>query len=714
MQKPLLSIGMIFKNEIRCLERCLKSLEPLRHAIPCELVMADTGSDDGSREIAGKYADVLIDFPWINNFSAARNAVMDRCSGVWYLSIDADEWLDKNIEELVSFLKADLPFEWASLHIFNYDSPELENGGAYADFIAIRMARMSTGVRFEGVIHERWNLEDHSHVTRLLSKTILHHDGYLFSNQAQALAKARRNMELLQIQLEQDPENLITLLQCAECAEKEESLRYVQQALDANGPERKEWPNIGPPLLRKAVREAYAANLPELETWIARAEEEFPDSIFIRVDVACCAFSLYLSRKNDEAAIHYGEKYLQAVKDYETGRFDRRELQYSALHLISPPWVRRLKIYLADVYQQTGQTERAVNLLNTLDGSEMSVVQIEEFVKALRYLHSRSNFNTAPLIQRFWDQIGRSGTVTGLHEERKKAFMCTGSQVFVPSYRADENQQNDFCRPAYTLFLPLAGQCELGTAAAILGTEDRPEIEKLLGTVESWDRFPVYALEHALLEGARFPIPGKLMKIEEMDGLAARMARPDGSLTGLAVLTADEELSDWQSLAWARGLVLAAVKSCDWESAEQGMELSRAFAKIESAFLPKYYTADLLCDENIQLLPPMHRFGWYCGRAFWALDAGDSTTYVRLLRQGLETCPEMKGMVEFLLRQLEESRKVQATPELLALAEQVRIILAQYPADDPAVEALKQSAAYQKVKHLIEGPDPGIYGGLKQ
>ena len=714
MQKPLLSIGMIFKNEIRCLERCMKSLEPLRQAVSCELVMADTGSDDGSREIAEKYADILFDFPWINDFSAARNAVMDRCSGVWYLSIDADEWLDKNIEELVSFLKADRPFEWASLHIFNYDTPELENGGAYADFITIRMARMSTGIRFEGRIHEHWDIENHSHVTHLLSKTVLHHDGYLFTNQAQALAKARRNMELLQIQLEQDPENLVTLLQCAECAAKEESIRYVQRALDANGPRRKEWPNIGPPLLRKAVREAYAANLPELETWIVRAEEEFPDSIFIRVDVACCAFSLYLSRKNDEAAIHYGEKYLQAVKDYETGHFDRRELQYSALHLISPPWVRRVKIYLADVYQRTGQTTRAVDLLNALDGSEMSAVQTEEFIKALRYLHSRSNFNTAPLIERFWDQIRQPGAVPELHKERQKAFVCTGSQVFEPSYRADEKQQGDFCRPAYTLFSPLAGQCTLGTASAILETEDRRELEKLLGMVEEWDEFPVYALEHALLEGARFPIPDKPLKIEEMDGLAARMARPDGPLTGLAVLAADEELSDWQSLAWARGLALAAIKSCDWENREQGMELCRAFAKIESAFLPKYYTVDLLCDENIQLLPPMHRFGWYCGRAFWALDAGGSTTYVRLLRKGLEVCPEAKPMVEFLLKQLEESQKIQATPELLALAEQVRTLLAAYPADDPAVEALKQSAAYQKVKHLIEGPDPGIYGGLKQ
>ena len=73
MNKPLLSIGIIFKNDIRCLARCLESLTPLRAAIPCQLVMADTGSADGSRAVAEQYADILLDLPWVDDFAAARN-----------------------------------------------------------------------------------------------------------------------------------------------------------------------------------------------------------------------------------------------------------------------------------------------------------------------------------------------------------------------------------------------------------------------------------------------------------------------------------------------------------------------------------------------------------------------------------------------------------------------------------------------------------------
>ena len=59
-----------------------------------------------SDEDAEKYADILFDFVWKDDFSKARNAVMDKCSGKWYLSIDADEYLNSSVDELCNFLKS--------------------------------------------------------------------------------------------------------------------------------------------------------------------------------------------------------------------------------------------------------------------------------------------------------------------------------------------------------------------------------------------------------------------------------------------------------------------------------------------------------------------------------------------------------------------------------------------------------------------------------
>ena len=71
-------------------------------------------------------------------------------------------------------------------------------------------------------------------------------------------------------------------------------------------------------------------------------------------------------------------------------------------------------------------------------------------------------------------------------------------------------------------------------------------------------------------------------------------------------------------------------------------------------------------------------------------------------------------MVEFLIDHTPQLQAPKPSSELLALAEQIRTILAAYPADDPAVAALKQSDVYQKVAQLIEGPDLGAFGGLPQ
>ena len=185
MKKPFYSIGMIFKNEIRCLERCLKSLQPLRDAVPCELVMADTGSTDGSREVAERYADIVFDFPWVDDFSAARNAVMDRCSGQWYISVDADEWLVEGVEDLKGFSRVKkVPRDFVGYHIRNFQAVGKLLEDNYLDFVAIRMVRLSTGIRYHGCIHEVWSSPDHKPLQIMtLDSVWFHHDGYAYAGE---------------------------------------------------------------------------------------------------------------------------------------------------------------------------------------------------------------------------------------------------------------------------------------------------------------------------------------------------------------------------------------------------------------------------------------------------------------------------------------------------------------------------------------------------
>lgn len=697
MPKPFISIGIIFKNEIRCLERCLNSLTTLREAIPCELVMADTGSDDGSREIAEKYADIVFDFPWVNDFSAARNAVMDRCTGRWYFSLDADEWLDGDIKELLKFAR-DGRNNTAYVTVRNYLVEALD--GNYQDSILPRLLRLSTKIRFTGTIHEHWEYPKGTQAD-MLSQTILHHDGYVGLNDDRGKGKRARNMDLLKMELEKDPHNLRTLLECMESSRPEpDQIDYIRQGLQGVEEHWHDWEYFGAPILRYAVFEADAKNMPELDEWVAKAEELFPESFFTRLDVEGIIANRCW-RENDYAGcIRRSERFLAAFKEYHAGAGDRRDLRFSTVVLSMQNWEKQIRELLAKSYLKERKPDRALELLKKLDRET-----VLEVVKTLRKLHTNTEEDTAPAVLQLFERIEQDETKSG---ELLLVFKQAASAMFSDKQRK-KDRESCAVRPAYTLYLPLAGKCEAGTAAAILEAQSVQEMDELLGKVQKWGDFPITVLAEALKRDVHFPLPD--LSLDAMDDLAKRLANVDGAV--LAELSTQNMDDNFRQLLWGRSMTLAAVQSADWKDVAAGHALAKAFVKMENAYLPRCYMPEILCEENIQLLPPMHRFGWYCSRAFGALEAGDTAGYVRLLRAGLEVCPGMKAMVEFLTEHTPQL-KPPVPGELLALAEQVRTLLAQYAPDDPAVVMLKQSSAYQKVAQLIEGPEPGAFGGLKQ
>jgi len=84
-----IAICMIVKNEEKCLDKCLQSLEGVG-----DIYILDTGSTDKTVEIARKYTDkVFEDYKWNDSMCEARNHILDKCDADWILSIDADEQL---------------------------------------------------------------------------------------------------------------------------------------------------------------------------------------------------------------------------------------------------------------------------------------------------------------------------------------------------------------------------------------------------------------------------------------------------------------------------------------------------------------------------------------------------------------------------------------------------------------------------------------------
>jgi len=85
-----LSVAMIVKNEAAALGHGLASIRGLWD----ELVVLDTGSTDGTPDLARSFGARVEAFAWVDDFAAARNAGLALCTGDWVLVLDADEAVD--------------------------------------------------------------------------------------------------------------------------------------------------------------------------------------------------------------------------------------------------------------------------------------------------------------------------------------------------------------------------------------------------------------------------------------------------------------------------------------------------------------------------------------------------------------------------------------------------------------------------------------------
>lgn len=703
-KRPRLSIGMIFKNDIRSLEKCLEALEPLRKAVPCELVMADTGSTDGSRAVAERYADLLFDFPWVNDFSAARNAVMDRCRGVWYLTVDSDEYLDPDISELKRQLSAPKgqysPFGYIIQR--NYRTLEMKAGDC-TDFFAMRLVRMDTGSRYEGSIHERLTTAPDA-VANTLNHTVLHHDGYATNDLEKMVEKQERNLKLLRQELEARPDDPTRLLQCIESSvyHPDERKRYIFKAIETlknhpeqNGPFRFVYTN----LYRYSARDALSWNLPEAESWLIWGEEHMADTIAFRVDVCYTAAFYYHQKKQYSDALAWAERYEAGCSDYDEGRYQVQELCVAPLHSSIRSSRVAIRLIRCESLFHLDRQEEGMALLEelNLDWLPRESLALQWYLRLLPLateFPQRAQALCANLLTPLWDSEQEDTS------KEQGACVALANQLFHDG--------------GWPVFFQAPGS--LGIAARSMGAWVPEAVTAALEEVTQWPQVPTEALSHAIQCGASLPASFYRQDEKTLRTVAVALGKQTDLIPALPQWVERETASPTlPRLQFLFQLLSAALRGADWDCWDGLDELCVHFGQVADKYIPAlYHPAVLAEEENWVALPGLHRFALYLLRANAALAQGDQLGYVRALKAALGVAPAMKGMVDFLLKQLEAQQRQNASPELLELAEKVRAILAQYPPDDPAVAALKQSEVYQRVAYLIEGLDVPVFGGLPQ
>lgn len=96
-----LSVVIITYNEEANLARTLKSVQPLVCDGRGEIIVVDSGSTDRTVEIAKSFGAKVFIEEW-KGYAAQKNSAIDKATGDWILSLDADEEVDSELaEELI-------------------------------------------------------------------------------------------------------------------------------------------------------------------------------------------------------------------------------------------------------------------------------------------------------------------------------------------------------------------------------------------------------------------------------------------------------------------------------------------------------------------------------------------------------------------------------------------------------------------------------------
>ncbi|GGM60915.1 glycosyltransferase [Dactylosporangium sucinum] len=192
---PLLTASLIVKDEEDVLAR---SLDAVRDLVD-EIVVYDTGSSDGTVEIARRHGARVVEGFWSDHFGDARNRCLEHCRGRWVLWVDADEVFTGDAAAVRDALRR----TEGSACFATIDNREGHEGGAGSSTIYYpRMFRRARG-RIYGRLHEQVvdRVTGRALGGSLLPELVLDHSGY---TRLRALAKnkAQRNLRLARLAAE--------------------------------------------------------------------------------------------------------------------------------------------------------------------------------------------------------------------------------------------------------------------------------------------------------------------------------------------------------------------------------------------------------------------------------------------------------------------------------------------------------------------------------
>jgi len=404
-----------------------------------EIVVVDTGSIDKTKEVAEKYADKIVDFEWIDDFSAARNFAMEQCTHEIIFWLDCDDTLingDKLRENaLVLF---DDPRNGGAFMIYQYAFDD--SGNCTMEHWKMRLFRKNT-FTWGGKIHEdplvKWDCQR----KKISELWVKHHKEFDASKES-----SDRNLKILLSEYEAnkdepDPRILFYLANTySGMNENDKAIEFYDQHFTLSGWDEERYVGLmakADCLIRKNLfSEAIDVYLQGIKL-IAR----LPDAFF---GIGQCYLSMACFEKTEEW-IDLG---FQIIK--KNGKPDTEVL-------VNP---RRYDLYpimvLEDAYMQQGKIEKALPLIEKIiqfmPDSDMYKERLYECKKIVR------ENELIKLAKVFHQELSREGD----NEKIQHLAQSLPKEIFdLPSLARLRNEGDPngkelclYCGPTHELWSP--------------------------------------------------------------------------------------------------------------------------------------------------------------------------------------------------------------------------------------------------------------------
>jgi glycosyltransferase involved in cell wall biosynthesis len=354
-KKVTVAAALLVRNEIRCIERCLKSIV---NSVD-EIVVVDCESTDGTREFLQAFPKVkLVTFTWCDDFAAARNAGLAHIKSDWVIWIDADETLivedEQNIREIASIIERE-PYPYVLI------GGVIEQIGERTsiNYTKGRMFALKHNLRYWGRVHEQIVPSQGDHKSsNLLTKQVLirfFHDGYS-AEVMKDKDKLDRNLRLLEMMLEEEPENPVWLLYYGRETHGTGDVAKAQDYLKLANEKAKLYPAFARRieiLMMLASIHINAKEFEEAKTYCQEALQlrpDFPDALFYMGQIEInLAHRLY----------HSAELHLRQAK----------QVSHTYRGVVSPDrnimnW--KADLALGDIARMVGKPADAVNIYESI------------------------------------------------------------------------------------------------------------------------------------------------------------------------------------------------------------------------------------------------------------------------------------------------------------------------------------------------------------